>query len=131
MPYEISAQAVAQFNRRIFRRMAEKYGGECTINEVRVMNQIVCCHLDGRPCCLDGWSCCVTSLHKLTGIPIPTVSRCVTKLHADGWLSTNQDPDDGRKRVISLSPRSLNETLAGVSRSVRWLKNFRNHGLPT
>jgi DNA-binding MarR family transcriptional regulator len=73
----------------------------------------------------------VTSLHKLTGIPIPTVSRSIAKLHADGWLSEKPDPDDGRKRIISLGPRSLNETLDGVSRSVRWLNNLRNHGLPT
>jgi DNA-binding MarR family transcriptional regulator len=104
--------------------MAEKYGGECTINEVRVMNQIICCHLQET-------YCCVTSLHKETGIPMPTVSRCVIKLQAEGWLSEKRDPDDGRKRIISLGPRSLNETLDDVSRSIRWLNNFRNHGLPT
>ncbi len=123
-PHEISAQAIAQFNRRVFRRMAEKYGGECTLNEVRVMNQIIHCHLAER-------CCSVTALHKVTSIPIPTVSRSVAKLQDEGWLSEQQDPTDGRKRMISLGPRALNETLDSISGSMRWLNDFRNHGLPT
>jgi DNA-binding MarR family transcriptional regulator len=123
-PHEMSAQAIAQFNRRVFRRLAEKYGGECTLNEVRVMNQIICCHLEGR-------TCSVTALHEETGIPIPTVSRCVAKLHAEGWLSERQDPADGRKRIISLGLRSLNETLDDIRGSMRWWGDFRSHGVPT
>ena len=121
---EMSAQTIARFNRFVFRRLAKKYGGERTLNEVRVMNQIICCHLEGR-------TCSVTALHKVSGIPIPTVSRCVAKLQAEGWLSEQQDPDDGRKRIISLGLRSLNETLDDIRRSMRWWSDFRNHGLPT
>jgi DNA-binding MarR family transcriptional regulator len=65
---------------------------------LRVINQVV-------SCCLAGRTCSVTALHKVTGIPVPTVSRAVANLQNDGWLSDQQDPADGRKRIISLGPR--------------------------
>ena len=71
----------------------------------------------------------MTALHKATDIPIPTVSRSVAKLQAGGWLSERQDPDDGRKRVITLGPRSLKETRDGMNDSVRWINNFRERGV--
>jgi DNA-binding MarR family transcriptional regulator len=121
-PHEVTAQAVAQINRRLFKALAGKYGGECTLNEVRVMNQIICCSLEGQ-------TCSVTSLHRATGIPTPTVSRSVANLQADLWLSDRRDPDDGRKRVITLGPRSLKETHDGINESVRWINDFRKHGV--
>jgi len=122
-PHDVSAEAVAQFNRFVFKRMAEKFGGERTLNEVRVMNQIICCSLDGR-------TCSVTALHKATGIPIPTVSRAVANLQSEGWLSERQDPTDGRKRVITLGPRSTTETSDDIDKLIQWINNFREHGLP-
>jgi DNA-binding MarR family transcriptional regulator len=118
------ARAVIEFARNGLTILAEKYGGDCTLNEVRVMIQIIRCHLEER-------TCSVTALHKVSGIPIPTVSRCVAKLQAEGWLSEHQDPDDGRKRIISLGLRSLNETLDDIRNSMRWWSDFPNHGLPT
>jgi len=121
-PHDVTTRAVAQFNRQLFRKLSDKFGGECTLNEVRVMNQIICCNPEGR-------TCSVTALHKATDIPIPTVSRSVAKLQAGGWLSERQDPDDGRKRVITLGPRSLKETRDGINDSVRWINDFREHGV--
>ncbi len=94
--HDVTAQFIVEFTRGLYRLLAEKHGGECTLNELRVMNQIICC-------CLQGQTCCVTDLHKVTGIPIPTVSRSVANLQSNGWLSAQQDPDDGRKRIISLA----------------------------
>jgi len=122
--HDVTALAVIYFTQNLFKRVAEKYGGDCTVNEVRVINQIICCHLEGG-------TCTVTALHMETGIPIPTVSRCVTKLRRDGWLSEGQDQTDGRKRVISLGPRSKHETLDDISEWMRWINDFREHGLPT
>ncbi len=121
-PHEITAQAIARFNRYVFGWLAEKHGGECTLNEMRVMNQIICCHLQGK-------YCYVTALHKKTGIPIPTVSRAVANLQSDGWLSERRDPTDGRKGIISLSPRYLNETFDEFDMSIDLIDNFREHGL--
>ena len=121
--HDVSAKTVAQFNRVVFKRMAEKYGGECTLNEMRVMNQVICCSLEGR-------SCGVTALHKVTGIPIPTVSRTVANLQSEGWLSERQHPTDGRKRVITLGPRSTTEMSDDIDKLIQWINNFRKHGLP-
>ena len=120
--HDVSAKTVAQFNRYVFKRMAEKYGGECTLNEVRVMNQVICCSLEGR-------TCSVTALHKVTGIPIPTVSRAVANLQSEGWLSERRHPTDGRKRVITLGPRSTTETSDDIDKLIQWINNFRKHGL--
>ena len=59
----VTAQAVVEFGRRQLRLLAEKCGGERTLNEMRVMNQVILCSLEGH--------CCgVTNIHKVTGIPI-------------------------------------------------------------
>ena len=122
-PQEETAEAVVQFGRNLLTELSGKFGGDRTLNEVRVMCQIVGCSLKGR-------TCSVTALHKATGIPIPTVSRAVTNLQNDGWLTDRQDPADGRKRIISLSPRGLKQTSREIREAVQWFKDFRKHGLP-
>ncbi len=123
-PHEITAQVLVEFSRNLFRQLAGKYGGDCTLNELRVMNQIIYCSLKGR-------TCSVTALHKVTGIPMPTVSRSVANLQSNGWLSDKRDPADGRKRIISLGPRSLEQTSREIRGAIQWIKDFRDHGLPT
>lgn len=123
-PHPITAQVVVEFSRNLLKDLAEKYGGACTLNELRVMNQIIRCSLAGR-------TCCVTALHQITGIPIPTVSRSVISLQKNGWLSDRRDPTDGRKRIISLGPRSLELTGDDINSRVEWINAFRENGLPT
>jgi len=122
--HDVTAQAVIYFSRNLFKRLAEKYGGDCTVNELRVMNQIILCSLEER-------TCSVTALHKVTGIPMPTVSRSVANLRSKGWLSAQLDPNDGRRHIITLGPRSLQDTSDGINRAIRWINDFREHGLPT
>ncbi len=121
--HDVTAQAVVEFARNGLKILAEKYGGDCTLNEARVMIQIIRCHLDGR-------TCSVTNLHKATGIPMPTVSRAVANLQNDGWLSDQRDPTDGRKRLIFFGPRSVQKTPGDIEESIRWIKDFCEHGLP-
>jgi DNA-binding MarR family transcriptional regulator len=116
-PHESGAQAVVELSRKLLGELAEKYGGDCTLNELRVINQVVSCSVSGR-------TCCVTDLHKVTGIPVPTVSRAVANLQNDGWLSDQPDPTDGRKRIISLGPRSLKRTPGEVDRWVKRIDEF-------
>jgi DNA-binding MarR family transcriptional regulator len=123
MNHEVTPKAVVEFSRNGLRILAEKYGGDRTLNEMRVMIQIIRCHLDGR-------TCSVTALHKMTGIPIPTVSRAVANLQREGWLSEQRDPEDGRKRLISFGPRSLQDTPDDLEWSIQWINNFCKHGLP-
>lgn len=120
---DLMSQAVIEFARNGLKILSGKYGGDCTLNEARVMVQIIHCHLDGR-------TCSVTGLHKATGIPIPTVSRAVANLQSEGWLSERQDPSDGRKRMISFGPRSEETTPDDIEQSIQWVKEFRKKGLP-
>jgi DNA-binding MarR family transcriptional regulator len=120
---DLMALAVVEFARNGLQILSEKYGGDCTLNEARVMVQIIQCHLGGR-------TCTVTALHKVTGIPIPTVSRAVANLQREGWLSERQDPNDGRKRLISFGPRSNEKTPDDIERSVQWVRDFLKNGLP-
>lgn len=122
-PYDVTARAVVEFTRNLFGMLDDRYGGGATLNELRVIIQIIRCDLEGR-------SCSVTALHKVTGIPIPTVSRSVANLQSKGWLTDRRDPADGRKRIISLGPRSLELTSHDLDRAIRWINDFREHGLP-
>ena len=121
---DVTAKAVLEFTRNGLKTLAEKYGGDCTLNEVRVMIQIIRCYLEGR-------TCSVTALHKVTGIPIPTVSRSVGNLQSDGWLSEQRDPNDGRKRLITFGPRSLEQTPTDLMEAIQWFNDFREQGLAT
>ena len=123
-PHEVTAPVVVEFAKILFRMMGEKYGGACTLNELRVMNQVVLCHIKGR-------TCSVTAFHKATGIPKSTVSRTVCNLQREGWLSDRRDITDGRKRIISPGQRSLDQTPEDINKSIQWINDFRNHGLPT
>ncbi len=122
-PHDVTVAAVVEFTRNVFKTVAEKYGGHTTLNELRVMNQIIHCQIRGR-------CCSVTALHKVTGIPIPTVSRVVAHLQYNGYLSDRRDPDDGRKRIISLAPESLGQTIGEIDNLVQWINGFRERGLP-
>ena len=121
-PHDVTPQVVVEFSRRLLRQLAETHGGDCTLNKLRVMNQVIRCSLEGR-------ICSVTALHKVTGIPVPTVSRSVASLQSDGWLSDQQDPTDGRRRVISLGLRALELTRDDINRGVQWINDFHEHGL--
>ncbi len=122
-PHDVTAPVVVEFMRNMFRMLAERYGGATTLNELRVMNQVILCHLDGQ-------SCGVTALHKVTGIPIPTVSRAVANLQGDGYLSDRRHPDDGRKRIISLGPSFLELVHDDIDGAILWINDFREHGRP-
>ena len=121
--HDVTPEAVVEFARNGLRILSEKYGGDCTLNEARVMLQLIACHLEGR-------TGSVTTLHKDTGIPIPTVSRAVANLQSDGWLSEERDPAYGRKRLISFGPRSLQSTPDDLEWSIQWIKDYCEHGLP-
>ena len=121
-PHNVTAPDVLEFTRILLRTLAEKHGGDCTLNQLRVMNQIIRCNLEGR-------TCSVTALHRVTGIPLPTVGRVVAKFQKDGWVSDKQDPTDRRRRMISLSPRILNVARKDIDRATRLINVSREYGL--
>jgi DNA-binding MarR family transcriptional regulator len=123
MKHDLTAQAVVEFSRTMFKTLSDRFGGEITLNELRVITQVVRCHLAGR-------TCGVTALHRVTGIPIPTVSRSVAHLQSEGWLSEQPDPSDGRKRIIFIGPRSMKLAHDDINVGIRWINDFREHSLP-
>jgi DNA-binding MarR family transcriptional regulator len=123
-PHNVTPRVLIEFTEDLYMTLAEKYGGGCTLNDLRVINQIIGCHFDGL-------ESTVTALHSMTGIPTPTISRSVRKFRTEGWLSVRQDPDDGRKQIISLSHRSLTITRDDIDRRIRWINNFRTTGIST
>ena len=121
-PHDVTSQAVVEFTRNLYRLLAEKFGGDTTLNELRVMNQIILCHFKGR-------RCSVTALHKVTGIPIPTVSRVVAHLQYRGYLFDRRDPDDGRKRIISLDSCAAERTSIDIDGMIKWINDYHERGL--
>ena len=117
----LTPEAVVQFAKNGLKTLSDKYGGDCTLNEARVMVQIIQCHLAGR-------TCSVTALHRATGIPIPTVSRAVANLQREGWLADQRDPNDGRRRVITFGPRSLESTPGDIEEATLWLNESAKRG---
>ena len=73
----------------------------------------------------------MTGIHQATGIPVPTVSRCVANLQKEGHLCERPDPDDGRKRLISLGDISLDMTVHDIDKLAEWFNNYRENGLPS
>ncbi len=120
--HDVTPQAVVQFARNLYSLLADKFGGDTTLNELRVINQIVLCHFKGR-------NCSVTALHKITGIPIPTVSRVIAHFRSNGFLSDRQDPDDGRKRIISLDPRAMEQVTVDINEMIQWINDYCERGL--
>jgi len=121
-PHDVTAEVVVEFTRHILDKLAEKYGGGITLNELRVMHQIVVCRVKDR-------HCSVTALYTKTGIPKSTVSRAITSLQDGGWLSERQDPHDGRKRMITLGPRAMEQTSGEINEMIQWINDYREFGL--
>lgn len=119
--HDFSPPAIIEFTRHLFNGLTQERGGDTTLNELRLMNQIIICHLKGR-------CCSVTSLHDKTGIPLPTVSRIVTSLQYSGWLTDRPDPNDGRKRILALSSDAVKKLNADLHCMVEWFSAFRENG---
>ncbi len=78
----------------LFDLIIQKYGGETTLNEFRVMNQITICHLRGSSPC--SFSCLVSR----TPVMRSTISYIVSRLVKRGYIREEIDPWDHRRRLI-------------------------------
>ncbi len=78
----------------LFDLIIHKYGGTTSLNEFRVMNQIMICYLQGSsPCTLP-------YLASKTPVKRSTISRVVSRLVQRGYIREEIDPWDRRKRLI-------------------------------
>ncbi|MEM6514212.1 MAG: MarR family transcriptional regulator [Pseudomonadota bacterium] len=112
---KITEKTIAEFSRHLFERVAKKYGGDCTINELRVMNAAYWYSFNDN-------LCTPTLLAQTTGIPKSTVSRSLASLIDKGWLTDEQDPEDRRRRIIRLSEKSAKSRSTDFSDAVGWLE---------
>jgi DNA-binding MarR family transcriptional regulator len=87
----------------LFDLIIRKYGGETTLNEFRVMNQITMCHLRGSS------PCTFPCLASNTPVKRSTISRVVSRLVQRGYIREETDPRDRRRRLIYLTKSFVTE----------------------
>ena len=120
---EFTREAVVEFIRELLEDLSRVRAGETTVNELRIVNQLISCHMQGR-------TCTVTSLHRKTRIPMPTVSRIIAQLQSRGWVCDEPDPEDGRSRIIRMRPEALETMTIDFDAMAEWLNAFGERGLP-
>ena len=90
-----------RFASLLFNRMSDKYGGATTLNELVLLNYGFVCHSLGN-------AIYVTNAAKDLGIPKSTVSRILTGMRANGFVTEQAHPNDRRRRVFGLAQAYLN-----------------------
>lgn len=97
---KLTHATIASFFDWFYLKQAQKYGGDTSLNELRVMAR-----------CYKAYSSAeqvsITMLSKSLDIPTSTVHRAVTSLIDKGWLVDRRHPDDGRRRIIELSKQGV------------------------
>ncbi len=78
----------------LFDHIILEYGGETTLNEFRVMNQIIICYLQGSSPATFSYLVSKTPLKR------STISRVVSRLVQRGYVREKIDPRDRRRRLI-------------------------------
>ena len=94
--------AIVEYGAELTRLFSEKYGGQMTINQLRVIHSVLSCLYRNGP----DYPCTVKWLHQETSIPLATISRAVAGLVDTGWVADEPNPEDGRSRIIKLGPKS-------------------------
>lgn len=88
---------MAAYNAEYLAMLHRKFGGESTVNELRVMNCVFCAEVAGQ-------DVGVSQVSRALGIPKSTVSRAALKLRQAGWIREVASPNDGRRRLLRLTP---------------------------
>ena len=96
--------------------MAKHFGDEITLRELRVRFRLFSECAKGP---LDEFT--YGEIAKATGVPSATISRYLLFCIVDGCLSERIDPEDRRRRLLSLSP-------AGADRMMAFLKEAQANG---
>ena len=75
--------------------VASNYGGDITVNQIRVLHFVSCHIVNGNSYASHGAIC------RGLGLPAATVTRAVGTFVAKGVLQEETDPKDARRRRIS------------------------------
>ena len=112
---KLSEKSITVVARLLLARMSKRFGGDCTLNELRVMNAVSVHSFE------DG-ACSPTWLARETGIPKSTVSRSLASLVSKGWLIESKDTQDRRRRIIELSDKAKAKRSEDLEAVFGWIK---------
>lgn len=113
---KLSENSIAVVARLLLARVSSRFGGDCTLNELRVMNAVSVHSFE------DG-ACSPTWLARETGIPKSTVSRSLASLVSKGWLIESKDTQDRRRRIIELSDKAKTQRAEDLQSVFDWIKD--------
>ncbi|MGI9341774.1 MAG: MarR family winged helix-turn-helix transcriptional regulator [Gammaproteobacteria bacterium] len=82
----------------IMRLLAQHFQGDTTLNHLRIGNFI------GLRALYEGRPTNNRDIADSLGISRPTVSRIVSDFIGAGWVVERADPDDGRRRMLTIAP---------------------------
>ena len=111
---EITERTITHFTSKFFALMDEKYGGEISINALRIMNRVYSETAAGRHTTHG-------ELVEFTGIGKSTVSRTVASLIESGWLQDERDPSDRRRWAITIGPTARKRRSSDWQRCIDWI----------
>lgn len=89
------------FGRNLFRRMREKYGGETTLNELVLLNYLMCCRTFGN-------EISITAASEELAMPKTSVSRTLQKLVELDYICVIPHPEDSRRKLFAFTNRYAN-----------------------
>ena len=115
---QVRANLIA-FAALLFNRMAEKYGGGTTLNELTLLNYGFVCHARG----ID---VCVTQASRDLDMPKSTVSRILTGMRSKGFVTEHVDTNDRRRRIFRLADDYLNQGDDDIQRFLDWCAKPEN-----
>lgn len=97
----------------LFSRMADKYGGTTTLNELKLLNYGFVCFAQGR-------DITVTQAAADLGMPKSTVSRILTEMRAKGFVTEEIHPEDRRRRLFRLAEAYRHNGDIDIRRFLSW-----------
>lgn len=103
---ELSPTGVVLFARYVFDGCARIYGGDTTVNQLRILNELYQSHMAGR-------EVSQRQIAESLGIPASSVSRTIIKLLEGGWIREYPHPADRRRRLYRLSQKTLRMNTEG------------------
>lgn len=87
-----------RFKADLFELLARHFGGSSTLNHLRVGNFIgLCSQYEGRPTSN-------VEIPNALQLSRSTVSRIVADFVRTGWVTESPHPDDGRRRLLVITP---------------------------
>jgi DNA-binding MarR family transcriptional regulator len=117
---QVNLQAnLIRFAALLFNRMAQKYGGATTLNELLMLNYGFVRHSMGK-------AVTVTEAAIDLDMPKSSVSRILTGMRAKGFVRETIDPTDKRRRVFRLSRRYLDQGEEDIEKFLQWTSKPEN-----